>query len=125
MAANHTLLETDKVNPNSALAAASSATECPGPSASSGTAKQAASTSANTSGRRGRTRSATTPPPIAPSPHPAEMTPQAQAPPSDRAAMTGPSTKNAGSAKLPQACASRLIQYQGADGQLPPAFGPV
>jgi hypothetical protein len=27
--------------------------------------------------------------------------------------MTGPSTKKAGSAKLPQACASRLIQYQG------------
>jgi hypothetical protein len=99
--------------PNHAFAAAITATECESPSAIRGSARPVASRSAATSGRRGLYRSTTNPAAIAPTPNEPEMTPQAAAPPSECTAMTGPSTKKAGSAKLPQACASRLIQYHG------------
>src|ERR1700733_13845593 len=100
-------------NANRTSATVISATESENASASGGSAISVVSRVATTSGRRGLTRSATRPPAIAPTPKPAEMKPQAEAPPSERAAMTGPSTKNAGSVKLPQACAHRVIQYQG------------
>jgi hypothetical protein len=109
----HRVFEMMSSKPNHALAVAITATECESPSESSGSARPAASRSAVTSGRRGLNRSMTTPATIAPTPHDPETIPQAAAPPSERCAMTGPSTKKAGSAKLPQACASRLIQYQG------------
>src|ERR1700722_18230953 len=113
MVVYHRVFEMMSSKPNHALAAVISATECESPSASRGSARPAASRSAVTSGRRGLYRSTTMPATIAPTPHDPEMAPQAEAPPSERTAMTGPSTKKAGSAKLPQACASRLIQYQG------------
>src|SRR6202035_2539034 len=100
-------------NANTTWAAVISATEWENASVSGGSAIRVVSRVATTSGRRGLTRSATRPPAIAPTPHPAEMKPQADAPPSERAAMTGPSTKKAGSVKLPQACATRVIQYHG------------
>src|SRR3984885_15143605 len=100
-------------NANTTSATVISATESENASASGGSAISVVSKVATTSGRRGLTRSAIRPPPIAPTPHPAEMKPHADAPPSERAAMTGPSTKKAGSVKLPQACATRVIQYHG------------
>src|SRR3984885_1322307 len=100
-------------NANTTSATVISATESENASASGGSAISVVSRVATTSGRRGLTRSATRPPAIAPMPKPAEMKPQADAPPSERAAMTGPSTKKAGSVKLPQACAHSVIQYQG------------
>src|SRR5580700_3180501 len=100
-------------NANTTSAAAISAAERENASASGGSAIRVVSKVATTSGRRGLTRSAIRPPPIAPTPHPAEMKPHADGPPSECAAMTGPSTKKAGSVKLPQACAISVIQYQG------------
>ena len=73
----------------------------------------ARSRSAVTSGRRGLTCRPARPPATAPAPQAADSTPQAAAPPSERAAMTGPMTNRAGMTKLPQAWASRLTQYQG------------
>ena len=113
MAVNQTLFPMIIVKPNAASAAAISATEREQASASRGSARPAMSRSVATSGRRGLTRRAAMPPPTAPAPHDADSTPQAGAPPSERAAMTGPSTNRAGIAKLPQAWASRLTQYQG------------
>src|SRR5579863_6320568 len=107
------LLDHTTSNANTTSAAAISATEWENASASGGSAIRVVSRVATTSGRRGFTRSATRPPAIAPTPHAAEMKPHADAPPSERAAMTGPSTKKAGSVKLPHACASSVIQYHG------------
>src|SRR3984885_8958084 len=100
-------------NANTISAAVISGTQSENASASGGSAISVVSRVATTSGRRGLTGSAIRPPPIAPTPKPAEMKPQAEAPPSERAAMTGPRTKKAGSVKLPQACAHSVIQYQG------------
>src|ERR1700678_2782802 len=113
MVVYHRVLEMMSSKPNHALAAAMTATEWESPSAIRGSARPVASKSAATSGRFGLYRSTTNPATIAPTPNEPEITPQAEAPPRERTAMTGPSTKKAGSAKLPQACASRLIQYQG------------
>src|ERR1700684_3140682 len=113
MVALNMLFDHTTSNANTTSAAVISATEWANASASGGSAISVVSRVATMSGRRGLTRSATRPPAIAPTPNPAEMQPQADAPPSERAAMTGPSTKNAGSVKLPQACAHSVIQYQG------------
>ena len=95
------------------MAAQISGTERENASASSGSAPRVSSRFPTTSGRRGLTRSTNSPAATAPTPNEAEISPQAVAPPSDRAAMTGPSTSIAGIAKFQHACAIRLIQYHG------------
>src|SRR6201996_8679018 len=113
MVAVNMLFDHTTSNANTTSAVVISATEWENASASGGNAISVVSSVATTSGRRGLARSATRLPAIAPMPKPAEMKPQAEAPPSDRPAITGPSTKKAGRVKLPQACATSVIQYQG------------